>query len=162
MRNRIWRNRNGKRTRGRESNPREYWELQSWNFRNIRKEGRTLKADSLQERGLMGNHLYQKNEMSWEQGASNTVGWIWSTEHLFPGSPVNIGRCWARDLVLIATQHTPAKPLQFLQFGGSLFTVNFKILLCHFSHRIALLDIQMEMKRINPDKTKLTITTAKS
>lgn len=39
-------------------------ELQSWNFRNIRKEGRTLKADSLQERGLMGNHLYQKNEMS--------------------------------------------------------------------------------------------------
>lgn len=39
-------------------------ELQSWHFRNIRKEGRTLKADSLQERGLMGNHLYQKNEMS--------------------------------------------------------------------------------------------------
>lgn len=39
-------------------------ELQSWNFRNIRKEGRTLKVGSLEERGLMGNHLYQKNEMS--------------------------------------------------------------------------------------------------
>lgn len=39
-------------------------ELQSWNFRNIRKEGRALKVGSLEERGLMGNHLYQKNEMS--------------------------------------------------------------------------------------------------
>lgn len=53
------------------------------------------------------------------------------------------------------------KAITISQFGGSLFTVNFKILLCHFSHHIALLDIQMEMKRINPDKNKLTITTAK-
>lgn len=53
------------------------------------------------------------------------------------------------------------KAITISQFGGSLFTVNFKILLCHFSHCIALLDIQMEMKRINPDKNKLTITTAK-
>ena len=39
-----------------------------------------------------------------------------------PGSPINIGRCWGRSLVLTATLQAPAKPLRFLNLMIVLMT----------------------------------------